>query len=64
MQNHSLVQTSKWMTPLEQEYVIAHLHRDAPKTTDNTWSTKEITAMFADPTFWLFSLFWACETFL
>ncbi|KWU42302.1 MFS general substrate transporter [Rhodotorula sp. JG-1b] len=52
--------TSKWMSPLEQEYVVAHLHRNAPKKTSKTWSTPEIVAMFADPTFWLFSLFWAC----
>ena len=56
-----LSQTSKWMSPLEQEYVVAHLHRNAPKKTSKTWSTPEIVAMFADPTFWLFSLFWACE---
>jgi hypothetical protein len=57
-----LSQTSKWMSPLEQEYVVAHLHRNAPKKTSKTWSTPEIVAMFADPTFWLFSLFWACES--
>lgn len=56
-----LSQTSKWMSPLEQEYVVAHLHRNAPKKTSKTWDTPEIVAMFADPTFWLFSLFWACE---
>ncbi|GAA5984372.1 hypothetical protein JCM10908_003319 [Rhodotorula pacifica] len=53
-------QTSKWMSPLEQEYTIAHLHRDAPRKTAKTWKSAEIIAMLADPTFWLFSLFWAC----
>ncbi|GAA6004413.1 uncharacterized protein JCM10292_007055 [Rhodotorula paludigena] len=52
--------TSKWLSPLEQEYIVAHRHRNAPKTTDKTWVTSEILLMFADPTFWFFSLFWAC----
>ncbi|GJN93320.1 hypothetical protein Rhopal_006367-T1 [Rhodotorula paludigena] len=42
------------------EYIVAHRHRNAPKTTDKTWVTSEILLMFADPTFWFFSLFWAC----
>ena len=25
--------TSKWLTPLEQEYIVWHLHKDAPKLT-------------------------------
>lgn len=28
--------TSKWLTPLEQEFVVHHLHRDAPKLTSQS----------------------------
>ncbi|BGP34909.1 hypothetical protein JCM10296v2_006733 [Rhodotorula toruloides] len=52
--------TSKWLSPLEQEYVVHHLHKDAPKQTAKTWDAKQIKRMFADPTFYFFSLFWAC----
>ncbi|GAA5866147.1 hypothetical protein JCM8547_000613 [Rhodosporidiobolus lusitaniae] len=52
--------TSKWLTPLEQEYIVAHLHKDAPKTTDKTWDWPQIKRMLADPTFFTFTLFWMC----
>ncbi|GAA6046681.1 hypothetical protein JCM3770_003114 [Rhodotorula araucariae] len=53
-------ETSKWLSPLEQEYVVSLLHRNAPKKSDKTWDSKQILAMFADPTFYCFSLWWAC----
>lgn len=53
--------TSKWLSPLEQEYVVHHLHKDAPKQTAKTWDAQQIKRMFSDPTFYFFSLFWACE---
>ncbi|KAK3635780.1 hypothetical protein LTR22_019060 [Elasticomyces elasticus] len=51
--------TSKWLTPLEAEYVDHHIHWNAPKKDGKTWDSKEIKRMFADPTMWLFSAFWA-----
>ncbi|GAA5856235.1 hypothetical protein JCM9279_006693 [Rhodotorula babjevae] len=53
-------QTVKWLSPLEQDYILSHLHRDAPKMTDQTFDGKQMLRMFADPTFFFFSLFWAC----
>ncbi|BGP42946.1 hypothetical protein JCM10450v2_007065 [Rhodotorula kratochvilovae] len=53
-------ETSKWLSPLEQEFVASRLHRHAPKKSDKTWDSKQILIMFADPTFYCFSLFWAC----
>ncbi|GAA5973013.1 hypothetical protein JCM11641_000364 [Rhodosporidiobolus odoratus] len=52
--------TSKWLSPLEQEYVVAHLHKNAPKLNDKTWNWPEIKKMLADPTFVTFTLFWCC----
>ncbi|KAK5692219.1 hypothetical protein LTR17_025460 [Elasticomyces elasticus] len=51
--------TSKWLTPLEAEYVDHHIHWNAPKKDGRTWDWTEIKCMFADPTMWLFSAFWA-----
>ncbi|BGP19607.1 hypothetical protein JCM10213v2_007702 [Rhodosporidiobolus nylandii] len=57
--------TSEWLTPLEQEYVVAHLHKDAPKVTSKTWNWPEIKAAVQDPTFFTFTGFWLCwQTFL
>ncbi|GAA5900204.1 hypothetical protein JCM5296_001487 [Sporobolomyces johnsonii] len=53
--------TAKWLTVGEREYIINHLHKDAPKTTAKTWDSANIRKLFEDPTFWLFSLFWACS---
>ncbi|GAA5826676.1 hypothetical protein JCM11251_002851 [Rhodosporidiobolus azoricus] len=52
--------TSKWLTPLEQEYIVHHLHRDAPKETGKAFNRSEIKRMFADPTFYCFTGFWMC----
>ncbi|GAA5941691.1 uncharacterized protein JCM15063_002643 [Sporobolomyces koalae] len=52
--------TSKWLTPLEQEYIVAHLHRDAPKLTSKNFDWPECRRMLLDPTFYSFTLFWMC----
>ncbi|CEQ40900.1 SPOSA6832_02569 [Sporobolomyces salmonicolor] len=53
--------TAKWLTIGEREYIVKHLHKDAPKTTAKTWNSEEVRKLLEDPTFWLFSLFWACS---
>ncbi|GAA5958428.1 hypothetical protein JCM21900_002191 [Sporobolomyces salmonicolor] len=53
--------TAKWLTVGEREYIVQHLHKDAPKTTAKTWNSEDIRKLLEDPTFWLFSLFWACS---
>ncbi|GAA6010476.1 hypothetical protein JCM10207_001323 [Rhodosporidiobolus poonsookiae] len=52
--------TSKWLTPLQREYLETHLHKDSPKLKGKTFDWTEIRAMLADPTFFLFTGFWAC----
>ncbi|GAA6018476.1 hypothetical protein JCM11491_007011 [Sporobolomyces phaffii] len=51
--------TSKWLTPLEQDYVVHHLHRDAPKLTSKNFVWSECKKMLCDPTFYSFTAFWA-----
>ncbi|GAA5962166.1 hypothetical protein JCM3765_003882 [Sporobolomyces pararoseus] len=51
--------TSKWLTPLEQDYIVWHLHKDAPKLTNKNFAWSECKRMLLDPTFYTFTLFWA-----
>ncbi|GAA6044218.1 hypothetical protein JCM8097_002267 [Rhodosporidiobolus ruineniae] len=52
--------TSKWLSPLEQEYCVTYLHRNAPKVTGKTWNWPEIKKSLQDPVYWTFCAFWAC----
>ncbi|GAA5830031.1 hypothetical protein JCM5353_003953 [Sporobolomyces roseus] len=50
--------TSKWLSPLEQEWIVSHLHRDAPKLTSKNFDWPQCKKMLLDPTFYAFTLFW------
>lgn len=54
-------QTAKFLSADEKEVIIARLAENAPSKTSKTWDTRQALRLFADPTFWSFSMIWFCH---
>ncbi|KAK0213261.1 high-affinity nicotinic acid transporter [Desarmillaria ectypa] len=54
-------QTATFLTERERLMIINQLSKDAPSKEGKTWDKGEVLKLFADPTFWTFSVVWFCH---